>query len=209
MQNWGKTESHYCVGGKSGVYSLSEAQGPIIVVFTGTFEHAIDAKQRLAIPSEIRSQIKREHDRQQPSGDPAGGDKSGPRKSANCEGIGLYVTLGESGSLSLYTETGFEKRAEALDDSPLESEELLAYERYFFSLARRVEMDTQGRVRLPENLLARTGLSGEVVLIGVKDHVEIRDRTAWNQEIERVLAERPSLLMNPRRAMRPGKDQKT
>jgi len=163
------------------------------VVFTGTFEHAIDAKNRIAIPSELRSQIKREHASQGGASGDGKADKDGPV---------LYVTFGEGGCLCLYTEAGFEKRAEALDDSPLESEELLAYERYFFSLARRVEMDSAGRVRLPEQLLAKTQLGSEVVLIGVKDHLEIRDRGTWEREIEQVLNEKPGLLMNPRRAMR-------
>lgn len=160
-------------------------QGPITLVFTGTYEHTIDAKQRLAIPAEIRSQIKREHE--------AGGGKGDPP---------LYVTLGEQGALCLYTESGFEKRAEALDDSPMDSDNLLTYERLFFSLSRRVELDTQGRVRLPEQLLGRTRLGSDVVLIGVKDHVEVRDREEWNQQVERILNEQPGLLMNPRRAMK-------
>lgn len=165
------------------------------MVFTGTFEHAIDAKNRIAIPSELRSQIRREHE------SAGGGDGKGGKYGSG-DSPALYVTFGEGGCLCLYTEAGFEKRAEALDDSPLESEELLAYERYFFSLARRVEMDSAGRVRLPEQLLARTDLGNEVVLIGVKDHLEIRDRTAWENEIEQMLSEKPGLLMNPRRAMR-------
>lgn len=155
------------------------------MVFTGTYEHTIDAKQRLAIPAEIRSQIKREHKAVGGEGEPA-----------------LYVTLGEQGALSLYTEAGFEKRAAALDDSAMDADNLLTYERLFFSLSRRVELDGQGRVRLPEQLLGRTDLKTEVVLIGVKDHVEVRDREAWNRQVEQALADQPDLLMNPRRMMR-------
>lgn len=172
------------------------------MVFTGTYEHAIDGKNRLAIPSDIRSQIRREHARRVAAEGGATGPEGKGGKGDKPAQPGLYVTLGEGGGLCLYSESGFEKWAEALDDSPLESEELLAFERYFYSMAKRVEMDGAGRVRLPDHLLSRTGLSGEVVLIGVKDHLEIRDRAAWMEEIERVLAERPGLLMNPRRAMR-------
>lgn len=154
------------------------------MVFTGTYEHAIDAKNRLAVPAEIRAQVQRQ----------AGTGEGDP--------VHLYVTVTEGQALALYPEEAFEQRARELDDSALEADELLNYERLFFSMARRVEIDKQGRVRLPEQLLKRTGLSGDVVLLGVKDHLEVRDREAWQNYVQQMLAEKPELLMNPRRAMR-------
>lgn len=156
------------------------------MVFTGTYEHTIDTKNRLAIPADIRSQVQREV-----------GATEG-------DAVFMYVTLGDDQALSLYTEQGFEQRARELDSSELDAEELLAYERLLFSLARRVEIDRQGRVRLPENLLKQAGLESEVVLLGVKDHLEVRSRRAWQEHVQRMLRERPQLLMNPRRAMRKG-----
>lgn len=167
------------------------------MVFTGTYEHSIDAKNRLAIPSDIRAQIQQEAGRRTASG-PEGAELPG------AEAVFLYVTLGEGNCLAIYTEDGFDQRARELDQSELDADQLLAYERVLFSLSRRVELDQQGRVRLPENLLERTGLKGDVVLLGVKDHLEVRDRAAWNAHIERILADQPQILMNPRRAMRPG-----
>ena len=154
------------------------------MVFTGTFEHTIDAKNRLAIPSEIRASLR-------DSGDPS-----------RPERVHLYVTLGEGNALCLYTEQGFEQRAIELDNSELEADQLLAYERIFFSLARRVEVDKQGRIRLPESILKMTDLSPEVVLIGVKDHIEIRDRQTWQTHVQQLLSASPQILMNPRRAMK-------
>lgn len=157
------------------------------MIFTGTYEHTIDSKHRLAIPSEIRGQIQRE----------AGVGEG--------DAVYLYVTLGDDQALCLYTPGGFEQRARELDGSELEPEELLDYERLLFSLARRVEMDRQGRVRLPEALLKQAGLGSEVVLLGVKDHLEVRDRSAWQSYVQQILRERPQILMNPRRAMRRAK----
>jgi len=156
------------------------------LVFTGTYEHSIDSKNRLAIPSDIRHQIQRQ------------------MGAAEGDAIYLYVTLGEDQALALYTEGGFEQRARELDDSALDPAELLAYERLLFSMARRVEVDKQGRVRLPETLLKQTGLGSEVVLLGVKDHLEVRDREHWMDHVQRIMQERPQMLMNPRRAMRGG-----
>ncbi len=152
------------------------------MLFTGTYEHAIDAKQRLAIPAEIRERLDPERD-----------------------GEALYVVVGEGPTLCLYTERGFEKRAEELDHSELDPEDVLIYEQMFFSLARRVEVDKQGRVRLPEQLLSMVDLERDVVLIGVKDHLEVHDREQWYERRRKMLESRPNLLMNPRRAMRAGK----
>lgn len=154
------------------------------MVLTGTFEHTIDAKHRVAIPAEMRGQIQR-----------AAGQ-------TDDEPIRLYVTLGEEGTLVLYTEQEFSKRAEQLDDADMDDDELLRYERLIFSLARSVETDRQGRIRLPEQLLQYVELDSEVVLIGVKDHIEIRNRASWTDEVSQLLKNRPDLVMNPRRAMR-------
>ena len=156
------------------------------MVFTGTYEHTIDAKSRMAIPSEIRAVL---------------GAGEGP--------VYWYVTLGEDHCLALYTQEGFERRAEELEQSELEPEELLDYERVFFSLAQRVEMDKNGRIRLPEQLLRMTDVGSEVVLIGVKDRLEIRNRQAWYEHLQKVLENKPDRVMNPRRAMKRGRTEKS
>lgn len=154
------------------------------MVFTGTYDHTIDTKNRLAIPAEVRTQIKRA----------AGKDKGGT--------VLLYVTLGKDGALCLYTEQGYERWADELDHSEMDGDELLEYEHVFYSLSKPVEIDKQGRVTLPGDLLGRAGLGSDVVLIGVKDHLEVRDRKAWYEHLEEILRRRPDILMNPRLAMR-------
>ena len=154
------------------------------MVFTGTYDHTIDTKNRLAIPAEVRTRIKRS----------TGTEVDGA--------IFLYVTLAKDGTLCLYTEEGYEQRAHELDHSEMDPDELLEYERVFYSLSKPVEFDKQGRVTLPGNLLGRAGLGSEVVLIGVKDHLEVRDRKAWYEHLERKLKDQPDILMNPRLAMR-------
>jgi MraZ protein len=145
------------------------------LVFTGTYEHSIDAKNRLAIPSDIRAQI--QHEAGQPAASPEGAELPGAGV------VHLYVTLGEGNCLAIYTEQGFDQRARELDQSELDADRILEYERVMFSLSRRVELD-------------------DVVLLGVKDHLEIRDRGAWNTHVKRLLAEQPQILMNPRRMMK-------
>lgn len=145
------------------------------MLFTGTYEHTIDAKQRLAIPAEIRNRLDPQRD-----------------------GEAFYAVIGEGPTLCLYTERGFEKRAEELDHSQLDADEVLEYERVLFSLAQRLEVDKQGRVRLPETLLGLADPGKDVVLIGVKDHLEIRSREQWSRQLQEMLQLKPQLLKNPR-----------
>ncbi len=166
------------------------------VIFTGTYEHAIDAKNRMAIPADIRSQLVREQAAARTDANP----DAGP--------INLYATLGEGRTLCLYTEAGFEQRANELDKSELDPVQLLAYERVLFSLSRKLELDGSGRLRLPDHLLQRCNLGDtrEIIILGAKDHLEIHDRNVWNQTIEQLLDDQPELLMNPRLAMRKKSD---
>ncbi len=154
------------------------------MVFTGTYEHSIDSKMRLAIPSELRGLFRKEAEESEAD------DK-----------VGLYVTMGENQALCLYTDKGFDQLAESLNASELDADALLEFEQVFYSLSKHREMDKQGRVRLPEDLLEMAGLGSDVVLIGVKDHLEIRDRDAWQEARKALLANNPGLLMNPRRAI--------
>ena len=158
------------------------------MVFTGTYEHTIDAKNRLAIPRELRSQIQR-----------AVGASDG-------DGIVLYVvpggnTAAEMPTLRLYTEQAFENRANQLDESELDSKQLLDYEEILFSLVRQVEIDKQGRILLPKSLIQQVQLGTEVVLLGVKDHLAIRNRVDWQVHLKEKLMGNTGFLMNFRQAM--------
>jgi len=150
------------------------------LVFTGTYEHAIDAKHRLAIPSDIRRDLQR-------------GLGTGEG-----DAVVLYCVLGGPDVLCLYTEPGYQRLAEELRESEVDPEQLLDYEELFYANSKRIEMDSAGRVRLPEHLLKQTGLSGEVVIAGAGDHLKIRDRAAWQARMENILKDRPNMLVNPR-----------
>jgi MraZ protein len=168
------------------------------MVFTGTFEHAIDAKHRLAVPAEVRNAMLEELEEGRPDGTSPAADEKKKKP-----GLRVVVTPTEDAQgLSIYTKKRFQQRSEELENSELDVDDLLEYERAFYSLTHEVEIDAQGRIRLPEMLLSMTPLQSEVVLIGVKDHLEIRDRAAWKTKLEEILRTSRHLLMNPRRAMK-------
>src|SRR5262249_29426605 len=57
------------------------------------------------------------------------------------------------------------------------SDETVEWMQWEYSQSALLTPDDQGRIVLPGRLLKRVGLSGEVVVIGVRDHMEIWGRT--------------------------------
>lgn len=154
--------------------------------FTGSFDYTIDGKNRLPIPSDVRRLIPKTPTDENPEGAQF-----------------LYATLGNRKNLCLYTIEEFNRQAEALDKSSADPDQVLEFEEMFFGLARLLELDGNNRILLPEQLMKMAGLAkGEVVLLGLKDHLEIRDKQAWKEHLETRLNNRPDLLVNPRKMTR-------
>ncbi len=125
------------------------------MLLTGTFNRSIDEKQRLAIPKRLRTAMR-------------------------CsEGGGVYVAPGTDGSLSLYTEEAFGRLAERLEQVSPTQHDVRAFIRLFFAQAQRVEVDSQGRVRIPQDLAEFASLKKEAVLLGVQDHLELWAAGRW------------------------------
>lgn len=127
----------------------------MIMLLTGTFHRSLDEKNRLAIPKRLRDAM------------------GHPEKST------AYLAPGTDGSLSLYGEEDFAKLADQLNGSSPNGSDVRAFSRLFYAQAERLEIDRQGRMRVSPELAALASLSKEVVLVGVRDHLEIWDRDAW------------------------------
>lgn len=139
------------------------------MLFTGQADITIDPKQRLAIPAKFRSLVVPERD-----------------------GTVWYcVPFGNS--LRLFTEKRFEELASRMDESLVASEEETSFEADFFALAERLDPDSAGRIVIPKSHLQAAGLGTEVVVIGAKNRLEVRDRTTWNSTMPRRLEELPNL----------------
>ena len=124
------------------------------MLLTGTFARSLDEKQRVAIPKRLRDAL----------------------------GAGaavLYITPGNDGSLSIYTEEQLSRLAERLAASSPAQQEVRAFGRLFYAQAERAELDSQGRIRIPPALLRAAGLERDVVLLGVQNHIELWDKTRW------------------------------
>lgn len=125
------------------------------MLLTGTFHRSVDEKQRVAIPKRIRAAL-------------------GERENSL-----LYVAPGTDGSLALYTKEGFQQLARRLSGASPTGPNVRAFSRLFYARAQCVEMDRQGRIRVPPELAQLAGLTKEAVLVGVGDHLELWDRIRW------------------------------
>ncbi len=125
------------------------------MLLTGTFSRSIDEKLRVAIPKRLRGALE----------DPEGG----------C----LYLAPGTDKSLALYTEEEFARLAERVKAMSPTRPDVRAFTRLFYTAAQRVELDGQGRVRIPQDLADWAGLAKECVLLGVQDHVELWCAKRW------------------------------
>lgn len=134
------------------------------MLLTGTYNRTTDEKQRLSIPKSMREAL------------------GFPDNSV------VYLAPGTDGSLALYTETSFSQLADQLGEHSPAAHDVRAFSRLFYAQAQRVEIDRQGRIRLPVELAQLTSLGKELVLIGVRDHIEIWDLTQW----ESYLADKQS-----------------
>ena len=84
----------------------------------------------------------------------------------------------------LFSPAGFEELARKFAGLSSNSAEVRNYKRLFYSRAERVDLDAQGRIRIPERLLTFAGLVRDVVLAGVHDHAEIWDAVAWEKFLQ-------------------------
>lgn len=91
---------------------------------------------------------------------------------------GLVLTLGQDGCLFCFPRAEWEARATEVGALPLSDAQARAYARMFFGKAEAVELDSQGRLLIPQRLRHEAGISREAVVLGVFDRVEIWDRAA-------------------------------
>ena len=125
----------------------------------GEHEHTIDDKNRLTLPAKFRA--------------------------AFAEGV--VLTRGMDGCLYAYRRDDWEKLVESrlAELDPL-SQEGRRMQRFFFAGAIEAELDRQGRVMIPPALTQHGGLGKNVVIAGMRDHLEIWDRATWRKEMKEV-----------------------
>ena len=120
-------------------------------MFMGEYNHTIDAKGRLIIPSKFRDKL---------------GDE-------------FVVTKGLDGCLFVYDNAEWSAFEEKLKSLPLTNKDARQFVRFFLAGATLAEVDKQGRILVPSTLREFAALEKEVVLVGVASRVEIWSKARW------------------------------
>jgi len=125
------------------------------MLLTGTHQRTLDDKKRLGMPRKLRDQLG--------------------------EVDTLFVTPGPDQCLWLFTQTELEQLAGKLDQAPVADAEARVFRRLYFAQTEAVDVDKSGRILIPDRLAQFAGLQREVVLLGVRDHLELWDAQRWQQ----------------------------
>lgn len=123
-------------------------------MFMGEYNHTIDAKGRLIIPSKFREELGEE----------------------------FVVTKGLDGCLFVYDEMEWSAFEAKLKTLPLTNKDARKFTRFFLAGAGKVEVDKQGRILVPPILRDFAALTKEVTLIGVGSRIEIWDKARYEGE---------------------------
>lgn len=117
----------------------------------GEYNHTVDTKGRLIIPSKFRETLGEE----------------------------FVVTKGLDGCLFVYDNHEWKAFEEKLKSLPLTNKDARQFVRFFLAGAAMVEVDKQGRILIPSGLREFAGLEKDAVLIGVASRVEIWSKDRW------------------------------
>jgi MraZ protein len=126
-------------------------------LFSGSYEHSIDAKGRLSIPSKFRETLIKKYD---------------------SRNITLII---QDGCLLAYPEAVWSKMMQQCEALNPFDKQVLNFQRSFFSMAHELEVDSQGRVLIPPNLRNQAGLDKEVLIVGSANKFEIWDKGRWEE----------------------------
>ncbi len=121
-------------------------------MFIGEYHHTLDEKGRLSVPIKFRGALAQ----------------------------GAVVTRGLDRSLFLYPKEEWDALAQKLAALPLGQADTRAFARLMLAGAMEVDVDTSGRVLLPEYLRTYAGLTKAVVVAGLYNRLELWDEETWN-----------------------------
>lgn len=118
----------------------------------GEFNHSIDDKNRLIIPSKLRNELGNE----------------------------AVITRGLDKCLFIYSKKEWESIVSKLSNLPFTKKSVRDFNRFFLSSASTIVFDKMGRVNLSQSLLNYANLNKECVIIGVNDRVEVWDKNEFD-----------------------------
>ncbi|HSF80139.1 MAG TPA: division/cell wall cluster transcriptional repressor MraZ [Anaerolineales bacterium] len=127
-------------------------------MFLGQYQHNLDSKGRLTIPSRYRDMLEQ----------------------------GAYITQGFDTNLMVWTVTAFETIYKGVNRVSITDPNSRLLRRLIFANGEKVDVDKAGRILIPQFLRQSASLDGEVVIVGVGDYFEIWSPKMWDQQLAQL-----------------------
>jgi transcriptional regulator MraZ len=142
-----------------------------VVPFRGTFDHTLDAKNRLTMPARYRGAL--------------------------ADGVVLAMPVDQQPCVGVWRPQEYEDYSRrALSGLPALSGKLAELERFFYGGSQDAELDAAGRVIIPAFLSEHARLSKEVVIVGAGDRLELWSGERWNEHQSTLLSGVASITAN-------------
>lgn len=119
----------------------------------GEYQHSIDEKGRMIIPSKFREEL----------------------------GTEFILTRGLDQCVFGYPLSEWKIIEEKLKALPFTKKDARAFTRFFFSGAAECQLDKQGRVNIASPLRDYAKLEKDCVVIGVSNRIEIWSKSVWEE----------------------------
>lgn len=122
-------------------------------MFIGEYQHSIDGKNRMALPAKFRKEFKGK----------------------------AVITRGLDNCLFVYPMKEWQAIAEKLGNMPVGEKTTRSFVRLMLAGAVDVEIDSQGRVLIPDYLKNHAGLEKETIVAGLFNRLEVWSKNAWEK----------------------------
>ena len=130
-------------------------------MLVGSYNHKIDGKGRTVLPAKFRGEL----------------------------GTSVVATIGIDRCIALYPIARWEELLLKLKDLSSFKKNARDFRRVLLSMATEQEIDSAGRILVPQILRDYAGANVEVTLIGAEDHIEIWDTAKWEEHRAEVLGD--------------------
>lgn len=127
------------------------------MIYFGTYQHSLDAKNRLLVPSKLKALLTST----------------------------VYIMKGFDGCLSVFDANSFQNYVEKLQKYSYNHAKEREFLRVILSSVVEMEADKVGRLQIPTSIIKKYNIEKDVVVVGVGDHVEIWNKTKWDEYIEK------------------------
>ena len=121
-------------------------------MLTGKYNHSLDTKNRIIIPSKLKEQL----------------------------GAKITIMRGSDKCLTMYSAEEWESYAQKISELP--KTQVREITRYLYSNSIEVQPDAQGRVMLSPEMLQFAGISKNVITVGCGKYAEIWSEEVWNEQ---------------------------